>query len=80
MKKYAQEALDDHPIFKAALEKAKKGGELAIKYGIPMWKTVSAVKNVIETPMNPFAYKALINQLKTDYHLTKEALGEERVA
>lgn len=44
-----------------------------------MWETVTAVKNVIATPMDPFAYKSLIEQLQTDYALAKEALGEERV-
>ena len=79
LKKYAQQALDDHPIFKAALEKAKRGGELALKYGVPMWETVTAVKNVIATPMDPFAYKALIEQLQTDYELAKKAIGQENV-
>ena len=45
-----------------------------------MWETVSAVKNVIATPMDPFAYKGLIEQLMKDYELTKEALGPEKVA
>ena len=76
---FAKEALDEHPIFKSALEKAKKGGELALKYGVPMWETVTAVKGVLETPMDPFAYKALIEQLMTDYELAKEALGPDRV-
>ena len=79
VEKWAKEALDEHPTFKAAVEKAKRGGELAIKYGIPMWETVSAVKSVITAPMDPFAYKALYEKLEKDYELTKEALGPERV-
>jgi hypothetical protein len=78
--KHAKEALDEHPMFKAALEKAKRGGELAWKYGVPMWETVTAVKNVVAAPMDPFAYKGLIEQLMKDYELTKEAMGPERVA
>ena len=44
-----------------------------------MWETVSAVKTVLSTPMDPFAYKALYEKLQEDYGLAKEALGEERV-